>query len=294
VRPLPHYPPCHSVALAICSQQLQPTYAPDAKHVSKDAADSLSHDELLEGCPHLLCTIVKVEAGCMHIDIPPPHRHNSPRCSTSRMNSRIHPLVSRFYAYACIEAARRLWYSTAPCSDLTFVAVGEYKSRKMMHSPHRSTALKRSIAMRALGAVHVSAMLTNFRAFAGTYKPAPFSDVDESMVDDMLNLNIKSVIYGVKYAMAAMKEKGTKGSIVINSSVMSHVAKSVMQGGGVYAATKSAADMLVQYAAVEGAESGALFWPHYESRMLLPVAKRRLVDSCLRLLFVHLSRSNAA
>lgn len=79
-------------------------------------------------------------------------------------------------------------------------------------------------------------------------------------MDALFNLNIKSVIYGIKYAMAAMKSKGTKGSILVNSSVMSHIAKSNMHGGGVYAATKAAADMLVQYAAAEGAadDSGTL------------------------------------
>ena len=92
----------------------------------------------------------------------------------------------------------------------------------------------------------------------GTYKPALFSDADESAVDYLLNLNIKSVIYGIKYAMAAMKKKGTKGAILVNSSVMSHAPKSGLAGGGLYSATKAAADMLVQYAAVEGADSGAL------------------------------------
>ena len=92
----------------------------------------------------------------------------------------------------------------------------------------------------------------------GTYKPALFADVDEATVDDLLNLNVKSVIYGIKYTMAAMKEKkGTKGSIVVNSSAMSHVPKSSLAGGGVYSASKAAADILVQYAAAEGADSGA-------------------------------------
>lgn len=95
----------------------------------------------------------------------------------------------------------------------------------------------------------------------GTYKPASFSEVDEATVDNLLNLNVKSVIYGIKYAMAAMQDGGTKGgAIVVNSSVMSHSPKSGIAGGGIYSASKSAADMLVQYAAAEGADSGAL--PH--------------------------------
>lgn len=90
--------------------------------------------------------------------------------------------------------------------------------------------------------------------------PVTFADIEESVIDAQLNLNIKSVIYGIKFAMAAMKDKGIKGSILVNSSVMSHAPKSNTTGGGVYAATKAAADMLVQYAAVEGAadDSGVL------------------------------------
>jgi NAD(P)-dependent dehydrogenase (short-subunit alcohol dehydrogenase family) len=84
-----------------------------------------------------------------------------------------------------------------------------------------------------------------------------FEEADEALINELLNLNVKSIIYGTKYAMRAMKEKGTKGAIVFNSSGVSHVAKSSMAGSGVYAATKSAGDMLVQYAAIEGADNGA-------------------------------------
>jgi NAD(P)-dependent dehydrogenase (short-subunit alcohol dehydrogenase family) len=97
---------------------------------------------------------------------------------------------------------------------------------------------------------------------AGTFKLMPFTEADDAVTDELLNLNVKSIIYGIKYTMIAMKEKGTKGAILINSSAMSHVAKSNMQGAGLYSATKSAADMLVQYAAIEGAESGALLIYH--------------------------------
>ena len=32
---------------------------------------------------------------------------------------------------------------------------------------------------------------------AGTYKPVLFSDVDESTVDGLVNLNIKTVVYSI-------------------------------------------------------------------------------------------------
>jgi NAD(P)-dependent dehydrogenase (short-subunit alcohol dehydrogenase family) len=91
---------------------------------------------------------------------------------------------------------------------------------------------------------------------AGTYKQMSFEEANEALINELFNLNVKSIIYGTKYAMKAMKEKGTKGAIVVNSSGVSHVAKSSMAGSGVYASTKSAGDMLVQYAAIEGAENG--------------------------------------
>jgi NAD(P)-dependent dehydrogenase (short-subunit alcohol dehydrogenase family) len=85
-----------------------------------------------------------------------------------------------------------------------------------------------------------------------------FEEADDAVMDELLNLNVKSIIYGTKYAMIAMKEKGTKRSIVVNTSVVAHVAKSNMAASGVYASTKSAGDMLVQYAAIESAENGTL------------------------------------
>lgn len=105
-------------------------------------------------------------------------------------------------------------------------------------------------ALAEYGAVHC------LFANAGAYKSAPFLSLEEEAVDALLSANVKSVIYGVKYAMTAMKDKAIKGSILINSSVMSHVPKSSIAGGGVYSATKAAADMLVQYAAAEAAEYG--------------------------------------
>ena len=84
-----------------------------------------------------------------------------------------------------------------------------------------------------------------------------FYDATESSVDALFNLNTKSVIFSIKYAMEAMKANGTKGFIVVNSSVMSHSVKSWAQGAGVYSATKAAVDMLVLYSAIEGAENCA-------------------------------------
>jgi NAD(P)-dependent dehydrogenase (short-subunit alcohol dehydrogenase family) len=71
-----------------------------------------------------------------------------------------------------------------------------------------------------------------------------------------MDTNVKSAFFAVKYAMKAMKEKGIKGSIVVNSSAMSATAKRGFAGAGLYSASKAAVDMLVKYAAIEGAEAG--------------------------------------
>merc|ERR1719343_854434 len=91
---------------------------------------------------------------------------------------------------------------------------------------------------------------------AGTFgEMAPFKDVKEESYDFIMNANVKSVVFAFKYLMPAMKESPTKDtSIVVNTSCMGSVARASFAGAGIYAASKAAADMLVKYAAIEGAE----------------------------------------
>ena len=56
--------------------------------------------------------------------------------------------------------------------------------------------------------------------------------LEEGAVDDIVNTNVKSGIHGLKHAMTAMKDKGVKGSILVNSSMMSPMAESSMAGRG--------------------------------------------------------------
>lgn len=91
---------------------------------------------------------------------------------------------------------------------------------------------------------------------AGLYQPVLLKDTTEDIFENYVNSNFKSVVFGIKYAMQAMTKLGTRGSIVVNSSGLSHVCKSGFEGVGLYAATKAASDMIVRYAAIEGAESG--------------------------------------
>jgi NAD(P)-dependent dehydrogenase (short-subunit alcohol dehydrogenase family) len=78
-------------------------------------------------------------------------------------------------------------------------------------------------------------------------------------LDQIINTNLKGVVYALKYGLPAIAKSGGGGSIVACSSTAGH---SVMFGSermkawGVYAASKAAVDMLVQYAAIEGAVHG--------------------------------------
>jgi NAD(P)-dependent dehydrogenase (short-subunit alcohol dehydrogenase family) len=79
--------------------------------------------------------------------------------------------------------------------------------------------------------------------------------------------------FGLKHCMNAMMTHGVKGSIVANTSCMGSCPRNSAAGAGIYAAAKAAADMIVKYAAIEGAEAGlassalqassllAMFWP---------------------------------
>jgi NAD(P)-dependent dehydrogenase (short-subunit alcohol dehydrogenase family) len=91
---------------------------------------------------------------------------------------------------------------------------------------------------------------------AGAFGTSALSECEESFVDSMLSANVKSVIFGLKHSMQAMRQSGSGGSIVVTSSGMSSTAKSSTAGVGLYSASKAAADMLVRYAAIEGAPHG--------------------------------------
>jgi NAD(P)-dependent dehydrogenase (short-subunit alcohol dehydrogenase family) len=76
-----------------------------------------------------------------------------------------------------------------------------------------------------------------------------------------IDLNVKGTAFALKYALAAIRKSKSKGSIVVNSSAMSILAKASFPAGGLYAAGKAALDMMVKYAAIEGAEAGASHFP---------------------------------
>ncbi|CAN0377505.1 unnamed protein product, partial [Ectocarpus sp. 12 AP-2014] len=94
---------------------------------------------------------------------------------------------------------------------------------------------------------------------AGVFRAVPFADITEDTIDDLLNINVKSLAWCFKYQIPAMKDTaGGKGSIIVNTSstALRTTALPGMAGGGMYSASKAAAEMLMKYAAIEGAASG--------------------------------------
>lgn len=94
---------------------------------------------------------------------------------------------------------------------------------------------------------------------AGVFRGGkPLSETAEDVITDILNINVKSVIYGFKAVIPAMRktvgENGPTGSIVVNSSCMgTTVIGSKSAGAGVYSASKAFVNSLVETTAVENA-----------------------------------------
>ncbi|CAM9403774.1 unnamed protein product [Ectocarpus fasciculatus] len=108
-------------------------------------------------------------------------------------------------------------------------------------------------AIETFGGLHVA--FNN----AGVFKTAPFVGITEDIIDDILNINVKSIAWCLKYQIPAMKDTaGGKGSIIVNTSVtgLRPSALQGLAGAGMYSASKAAAEMIMKYAAIEGAASG--------------------------------------
>ncbi|CAM9633394.1 unnamed protein product, partial [Hapterophycus canaliculatus] len=109
------------------------------------------------------------------------------------------------------------------------------------------------VAVEKFGRLHVA--FNN----AGIFKASPFAEISEGDIDALLNVNVKSLAFCFKYQIPAMaKSAEGKGSIIVcsSSTALRPPAAAGMRSGGMYSASKAAAEMLMKYAAIEGAESG--------------------------------------
>jgi NAD(P)-dependent dehydrogenase (short-subunit alcohol dehydrogenase family) len=72
--------------------------------------------------------------------------------------------------------------------------------------------------------------------------------VTDEMLDSVFATNVKSVAFAFKYQLPAIEKSGGKGSVLVTSSCAGTGASSKLRSGAVYAASKTAANMLMQYA----------------------------------------------
>jgi NAD(P)-dependent dehydrogenase (short-subunit alcohol dehydrogenase family) len=86
---------------------------------------------------------------------------------------------------------------------------------------------------------------------AGTETTSMIADASGEVLDRLLAVNVKGVLYCLKHEIAALRARGG-GSIVNMSSVTSDI--TAVQANGLYAATKGAVDALTKAAAVEVAK----------------------------------------
>jgi NAD(P)-dependent dehydrogenase (short-subunit alcohol dehydrogenase family) len=85
---------------------------------------------------------------------------------------------------------------------------------------------------------------------AGIAHFRPLGEIDEMHFDDQFNLNVKSLIFSVKYALPYLKHGS---SVLLTSSVVNQLG---MLNSSVYAATKAAVKSIAQTLAAELVERG--------------------------------------
>lgn len=92
---------------------------------------------------------------------------------------------------------------------------------------------------------------------AGIYRGgAKLGEVKDEDIEALLNVNVKGVIYGLRYVLPAIAEtvgtEGPTGSVVINSSCMGlAVVAPKSAGSGIYSGSKAFVNSLVETASIE-------------------------------------------
>jgi NAD(P)-dependent dehydrogenase (short-subunit alcohol dehydrogenase family) len=81
----------------------------------------------------------------------------------------------------------------------------------------------------------------------------PVAEMDESVFDEVIAINMKGVWLCLKYELQTMLRAGTKGSIVNTSSFLSRAA---VPGSSAYSASKAGLDAMVRAVALEAGPHG--------------------------------------
>ncbi|CAM9525966.1 unnamed protein product [Choristocarpus tenellus] len=83
------------------------------------------------------------------------------------------------------------------------------------------------------------------------FRSVTLSDFTVETFESVFSTNVLSQALAFKYQIPAMGASGDKGSIIVNTSCVALRATPRMTGGGIYSASKAAAEMLVKYGAIE-------------------------------------------
>lgn len=99
------------------------------------------------------------------------------------------------------------------------------------------------------GSVHVAFIN------AGSYKYMDLDDVTEEVIDSIFGINYKSVVFGLKHLIPAMRNTAEdKGSIIITSSCLAASISTRMAHSMIYASSKAAVKTIMHYAAIIAAD----------------------------------------
>lgn len=89
---------------------------------------------------------------------------------------------------------------------------------------------------------------------AGVFVSSTLEEVTEEMIDVVFGVNFKAVVFALKYALPALRATvDGRGAVVVTTSAMSSAVSVKLSESFLYSASKAAAKMLVQYAAIQAA-----------------------------------------
>lgn len=148
-------------------------------------------------------------------------------------------------------------------ADIAIVDVNPGKmesvAEEVRHLGRKASVFKADVTKRdeVYAAVsHVEKELDGFDIMvnnAGIAQIQPIADVTQEEFDQIIQVNVAGVLWGIQAAAAKFKEREQKGKIISASSIAGHEGFPLL---GVYSATKFAVRALTQAAAKEFASDG--------------------------------------